>query len=266
MPYNTDMNHQTQEQLIALNDQFYQTFGPAFAATRLRIQPGIRTLLDEIPMEGFWLDIGCGNGVLGKLWAQQKRTGCYIGLDFSDELLEHAQKITSGLGGNNLVLRYIKAGMTDDPWPVEDVDVCREWFGQETVLFDGVLSFAALHHIPGETVRLNILKHIRRLLKPDGVLIHSEWQFQNSPKLLERRLEPADAGVDSDQLEPGDTILDWRFVLPGQEEQVGQRYVHLFSEEELAVLAEQSGFEVEKSWYSDGKSGDLALYQRWRAI
>ena len=266
MPYNTDMNQQTQEQLIALNDQFYQTFGAAFAATRMRIQPGIRALVEDISPEGHWLDLGCGNGVLGKLWAQQKRKGSYIGLDFSDELLAHARKITSGLAGPGLVLKYVKAGMTDDPWPVEDPDICKEWFGQETFLFDGVFSFAAMHHIPGSVVRLGILRHIRRLLKTDGVFIHSEWQFQNSAKLMARRLDPADVGVDAAQLEPGDTILDWRFALPGQEEQVGQRYAHLFSEDELAGLAQQSGFKVEKTWYSDGKSGNLALYQRWCAV
>ena len=266
MPYNTDMNQQTQEQLIALNDQFYQTFGPAFAATRMRIQPGIWALMDEIPMEGDWLDLGCGNGALGKLWAEQNHKGCYIGLDFSDELLEHASKLTAGLAGDGLVLQYMKAGMTDDPWPVEDEKITMPLFGEKRVLFDGILSFAALHHIPGSQVRLNILKHIRRLLKPDGVFIHSEWQFQNSPKLMERRLNPADVGVDAGQLEPGDTILDWRFALPGQEEQVGQRYVHLFSEEELAKLALESGFVIEKTWHSDGKSGNLAMYQRWRTV
>ena len=266
MPYNTDMNQQTQQQLIALNDQFYQTFGPAFAATRLRIQPGIRALLDEIPLEGHWLDLGCGNGALGKLWAQQNRKGSYIGLDFSDELLEHAKGLTAGLAGEGLVLKYMKAGMTDDPWPVEDEEIMISLFGEKKILFDGVLSFAAMHHIPGAEVRLVILKHIRRLLKPDGVFIHSEWQFQNSPKLMERRLDPSEVGVDASQLEPGDTILDWRFALPGKEEQIGQRYAHLFTEEELEVLAQQSGFAVEKSWYSDGKSGNLALYQRWRAV
>jgi SAM-dependent methyltransferase len=266
MPYNTDMNQQTQEQLIALNDQFYQTFGEAFAATRLRIQPGIRALLDEIPMEGYWLDLGCGNGALGKLWAEQNRKGCYIGMDFSDELLEHANKLTAGLSGDELKLQYIKAGMTDDPWPVEEKSFIASLFPANDPLFDGIMSFAALHHIPGNDVRLVILKHIRRLLKPGGVFIHSEWQFQNSPKLMERRLDPSSVNVDTEQLEEGDTILDWRFALPGQEEQVGQRYVHLFNENELAELALQSGFMVEKTWYSDGKSGDLALYQRWRAV
>ncbi|MBI9049329.1 MAG: class I SAM-dependent methyltransferase [Anaerolineaceae bacterium] len=258
------MNQQTQNQLTALNDQFYQTFAGAFAATRMRLQPGIRGLMDEIPRHGNWLDLGCGNGALGKLWAEQQRKGSYIGLDFSDELLEHARQLTAGLETDELTLRYLKSGLTDDPWPIELADVCNEIFSKPSVQFDGILSFAALHHVPGAQARVKILEHVHRLLKSDGIFIHSEWQFQNSAKLMERRLQASDAGIDEQQLETGDTILDWRFSLPGQEEQVGQRYVHLFTEAELHELAQQSGFLIEKTWYSDGKSGNLALYQIWR--
>ncbi|HWR65068.1 MAG TPA: hypothetical protein VN364_03015, partial [Bellilinea sp.] len=62
----------------------------------------------------------------------------------------------------------------------------------------------------------------------------------------------------------GDTLLDWRYALPGQPEQVGLRYVHLFSREELAELAAQAGFAVESEFESDGEGGRLGLYQAWR--
>jgi SAM-dependent methyltransferase len=127
-----------------------------------------------------------------------------------------------------------------------------------------VLCFAALHHIPGAAVRLEVLKHIHKLLKPGGQFIHSEWQFQNSPRLMKRRLAWSHAGLDENALEPGDTLLDWRFSLAEQSETVGQRYVHLFTEDELADMAAESGFTICKTWYADGKSGNLALYQTWQ--
>jgi hypothetical protein len=65
-------------------------------------------------------------------------------------------------------------------------------------------------------------------------------------------------------LEAGDTLLDWRFALPGQPEQNGLRYVHLFERAELAELAAAAGFTVVDEFESDGEGGRLGLYQAWR--
>jgi hypothetical protein len=53
--------------------------------------------------------------------------------------------------------------------------------------------------------------------------------------------------------------MDWR------RDGEGIRYVHHFSEPELSALAEQAGFQVEETFYSDGETGTLGLYQIWRA-
>jgi SAM-dependent methyltransferase len=262
MFYNTSMNEETQRKLLTINDQFYQTFAAAFAATRQRIQPGIREVLKEIPSHGYWLDLGCGNGTLGKIWAEQQRSGGYVGLDFSDELLAHAIELTQDLQTDQLKIHYAKAGLTEFVWPVENADFNLVPAGQ----YDGVLCFAALHHIPGSEARMAVLAHVRQLLKPGGLFIHSEWQFQNSPRLLERCLPWSLVDLHGEDLENGDTLLDWRYSLPGQSETIGYRYVHLFDEPELAEMALQSGFQILKSWYSDGKTGNLAIYQVWRRM
>jgi hypothetical protein len=59
-------------------------------------------------------------------------------------------------------------------------------------------------------------------------------------------------------LDEGDVLLDWRAG-----EVIGLRYVHTFSEDGLTQLAESVGFEVLETFYSDGRTGDLALYQVW---
>ena len=61
-------------------------------------------------------------------------------------------------------------------------------------------------------------------------------------------------------MDEGDYLLDWK---RGGE---GLRYVHQFSEEELGGLAEDAGFRVVESFYSDGESGRLGLYQVWTAL
>jgi hypothetical protein len=45
--------------------------------------------------------------------------------------------------------------------------------------------------------------------------------------------------------------------------QTGLRYVHLFSEAELVELTQQTGFSIISQFYSDGRNGNLALYQEW---
>jgi tRNA (uracil-5-)-methyltransferase TRM9 len=123
-----------------------------------------------------------------------------------------------------------------------------------------------LHHIPGEEQRVELLRQARDLIKPGGIFIHSEWQFQFSARLMARRMPWEFIGLSNEDVEPGDTLMDWRYALPGQAEQVGYRYVHLFTRGELAELAERAGFEIEEEFESDGEGGRLGVYQRWVKI
>jgi tRNA (uracil-5-)-methyltransferase TRM9 len=250
-----NMKVEIAERLLQINTVFYQNFGPAFAATRRRIQPGIRRVLESLPRSGNWLDLGCGSGALALEWVAQGRTGAYTGLDFSAALLAEARRGLQDAPHPGLEIAFYPANLGTPSWP--------------TVLngrtFDGVLAFASLHHIPGEPLRLSILQQVRRLLPPGGQLIHSEWQFQHSPRLLARVLPWQEVGLNPLDLEPGDTLLDWRYALPGQSEEVGLRYVHRFDRPELARLAAGSGFTIVDEFESDGEGDRLGLYQVWQA-
>jgi tRNA (uracil-5-)-methyltransferase TRM9 len=242
--------------LLNLNAQFYSTFGEAFAATRRRIQPGIRQVLKRIPTQGNWLDLGCGSGALAAEWAGQGRCGSYTGLDFSATLLDEARKTTGGLAREDLALAFYAASLADPLWEA----------GLPPLTFDGVLSFAALHHLPGATLRRSILEKVRTLLPEGGWFIHSEWQFQHSEKLMARRHTWSEVGLTENDVEVGDTLLDWRYALPGQSEQSCLRYVHLFERGELAELATGSCFKIIDEFESDGEGGRLGLYQIWQAV
>ncbi len=250
----------TTARLLNLNREFYQKFAGAFASTRRRIQPGVRRVLAGLDLEGDWLDLGCGSGALAREWSVEfKQRGCragsYLGLDFSAGLLAEAQGGLLPLPAG-LDLMFRQADLSDPGW----VGMAA---GRE---FRGVLAFAVLHHLPGEALRLTILKAVRELLPPGGLFIHSEWQFHHSPRLMERVLDWSGAGFTPDELEPGDTLLDWRHTLPGQTEERGLRYVHLFDRSELDRLAGLSGFEISDSFESDGEGRRLGLYQVWQAI
>ena len=252
------MDPRTASELLEINRRFYSEFGDAFAATRRRIQPGVNRILETITPDvpSDWLDLGCGSGALGRIWSEQRRCGSYTGVDFSGPLLREAEKVTEGLSGEQLRIRYLPGDLMDPDWTKE--------IGSRK--FDGVLAFASLHHIPGRENHLRIFRQVRDLLKAGGSFIFSVWQFQNSPKLM-KRVQPWDrAGIPEEALEEGDTLLDWRFALPENGEKQGLRYVHLFSEEEIGDLADRSGLRVTEQFYSDGAEGNLALYTRVKTV
>ena len=123
--------------------------------------------------------------------------------------------------------------------------------------FDRILTFAALHHLPGRQLHLRVLNAVRELLSTGGQFIHSNWQFLNS-KRLRNRIHPwEEIGLQESDVEPDDYLLDWR------RGGFGLRYVHHFSEEKLHLLAVETGFRVAETFYSDGETGDLGLYQVW---
>jgi tRNA (uracil-5-)-methyltransferase TRM9 len=229
--------------LIELNHQFYQTFAGDFSATRQRIQPGVRRILESLAPSANILDLGCGNG---QTWQALRRLGhqChYTGLDFSPGLLQAADKSETGQAS------FIQCDLSEPAWASRLPDRT----------YPVIFAFAVLHHLPGQALRLQTLRLIRGLLAPGGRFYHSEWQFLNSPR-LRLRIQPwQSAGLDPADVDVGDALLDWR--RGGS----GLRYVHHFDEPELATLAAESGFRVLETFYSDGIGGKLGLYQVWES-
>jgi tRNA (uracil-5-)-methyltransferase TRM9 len=251
------MDKSVVQKLFDINGQFYQDYGEAFAETRRRIQPGVRRILNEQVHDGNWLDLGCGSGALSANWVELGLSGLYEGLDFSPVLIAAAKKASQGysLAAGQSVL-FKEVNLSAENW-TEACSLPR---------YDGVLMFAALHHIPAAEKRVRLLRQISRLLPAGSCFIHSEWQFNKNPKWMTRIQPWSLVGLADDELETGDTLLDWRHLLPGQTDQPGLRYVHLFTNNELEILAADSGFRIVSEFQSDGASGDLSLYQVWRRV
>lgn len=237
--YNAVMNSSTARKLIEINREFYTRFGAEFSSTRQRIQPGVRRILDSLRGDEAILDIGCGNGELARELTRRGFRGSYLGVDFSPPLLSAASNVHS------FPVKYMQGDLSSAEWSA----------GFET--FDCVFAFAVLHHIPSDEMRLSILRTVKSLLKEDGKFILSNWQFLNSEK-LRARIQPWDVvNIREGDVDEGDYLLDWR---SGGN---GLRYAHHFSGEELSAIAEQIEVRVSASFLSDGKSGDLGLYQIW---
>lgn len=257
--YNSSMSSLTRDtitRLIQINKQFYQTFAPEFSATRHRLQPGVQRLLSSLPPQADLLDLGCGNGEMWRILVQRGHQGRYVGLDFSQEFLAEARQAAVRLVAGNRS-SFFPADLTQPGWEQPVLEQMHAWGIEPFPGFDRVLSFAVLHHIPGSDLRLQLLKEVRNLVSPQGLFIHSVWQFLSSPRLRTRIQDWSAVGLQAEQVEPGDYLMDWR--AGGQ----GYRYVHHFTPEELGTLAAQAGFEVLETFLSDGEGGNLGLYQVW---
>ena len=252
--YNPLMDSSTAAYLIEINREFYTRFGDSFSATRQRIQPGVRRVLGMLNGDESILDLGCGNGEFGRELAKRGHRGSYLGVDFSPPLLRNAEAQPEGFSVSFMEVDLTKLSAVSD---------AQHAFGSQLSVAGGwsvVTAFAVLHHIPSEELRLDILRIVNHVLKKDGLLIHSNWQFLNSEK-LKARIQPWEAAhISGSKVDAGDYLLDWR----GSGE--GLRYVHHFDEEELNQLAQASNFQVLDTFYSDGEGGRLGIYQIWKPV
>jgi 2-polyprenyl-3-methyl-5-hydroxy-6-metoxy-1,4-benzoquinol methylase len=235
------MNSSVVKQLLTVNREFYHRFGGEFSATRQRLQPGVKRILDSIREDDSVLDLGCGNGNFLRELTRRGHKATLRGVDFSLPLLRDAESSPEA--------KFQEADLSQLSAISHQLLITDNW--------SLITCFATLHHIPSTELRLDILRTVRKLLKDDGRFILSNWQFLNSAK-LRSRIQPWDrVGLAEKDVDEGDYLLDWR---SGGE---GLRYAHQFSAEELSGLANQAGMRVSDSFLSDGENGRLGLYQIW---
>ena len=248
------MDRRTQSRLLGLNKRFYEHFAGSFSSTRHHVQPGVSRLAQQMQTARSILDVGCGNGTLSRALLNCGFGGRYLGVDMSAHLLSKANHLLSEA-----------MSQLDEPerstFDFRLVDLSEPAWEESIpgVPYDWLVSFAVLHHLPGDSLRQQTVSAFTQLVSPASTLAVSVWQWQNSPRLRTRVLPWSEVGIDLQDVDDGDVLLDWRAG-----ETIGYRYVHTFTEKSLQSLAVAAGFEVVESFYSDGKSGDLALYQVWQ--
>ncbi len=213
------MNRETVRQLDGINREFYSARAEEFLATRAAPWPGWRRLLPHLKSVSspaaplHILDVGCGNGRFGA-WLDDHlgRAHWYVGLDRSLSLLARPA------GASTRILADLVAAGGRVPG--------------RAATFDAVLALALFHHLPGRDLRRTLLDDLVRLLRPQGLLVLSLWQFAIE-KRFERRMLSVEAynrattsPIDPAQLEEGDFLLRW-----GDQEnaQGAIRYCHFTS-------------------------------------
>lgn len=255
------MNSVTAERLLTINREFYIRFGDQFSATRRRLQPGVKKILEIIQADISVLDLGCGNGHFLRELVRRGHAAPLLGVDFSLPLLRDAREASRlGVVFREVDLSQLSVNSDILVAPVAVLGGGDAASSKIKAGWDVITMFATLHHIPSTEMRLDILRTVRKLLKEDGKFILSNWQFLNSAKLRSRIQPWNKVGINESDLDEGDYLLDWR---SGGE---GLRYAHHFSAEELQGLADQVRMRVIDSFSSDGDGGNLGLYQIWSPI
>ncbi len=251
--YNDRVHADTAAWLLDLNRHFYEEHGRDFSATRLRLQLGVKRVIERLRGSESILDLGCGNAEVARSLSRRGHRGAYLGLDRSAVLLAEA-----GSSSFSFPVHFIKADLSQAAW---DQAIRAEVEGEASlpaVPFDAVFCFAVLHHMPGADLRANIVCKIRELLGADGIFLLSNWRFTHSPRMRRRIQTWGAVELGLEDVDPNDYLLDWRSG------GAALRYVHEFDEAELANLASANGFEIEESFYSDGADRQSSIYQLWR--
>lgn len=246
------MKASVQSQLLALNRTFYATVAPAFDATRgglpmgwQRLQPWVAALF---PLRGDRplrvADIGCGNGRFAWALAEWRARSDYIGVDLDSQLLDFARSHSADLAAVDAT--FVQADFTSATW--------LQAAGLAAASFDLVTCFAALHHVPGYALRLQVMRDLATLLRPGGRLLLSSWQFLQSERFVRKQIAWQTIGLTAAEVEPGDALLPWQ---PGA---YAVRYVHQIDEAELLSLTADAGLQGLTTYTADGKEGNLNLY------
>lgn len=253
------MEESLQRELVALNNEFYQTNAETFSATRVRAWEGWRRCaqLIEHYLTGNELtvsDIGCGNMRFERflLEALPSRRISFFATDNCPALIPEDLPQANIIYLERDGISELLAGND----PLQDVDSR-----------DVTCCFGFMHHIPGAVVRQAFLKAFVEHTKPGGIIIVSLWRFMDVPALAAKAAS-ALASAEEDASLPanlrevlpglatqGDYLLDWQGAHTW-------RYCHSFSDEDVQGLIEAVVPEAHliEHFRADGKSGDANEY------
>jgi tRNA (uracil-5-)-methyltransferase TRM9 len=237
------MELSTARRLAELNQRFYAEHAENFAEARPRLPAGVQRMLAGIPPAQRVLEVGCGDGKVGRALARAG-VAAYLGLDLSQAMLDRARRYSAG-EANAAVISFRPADLTDPAW----IEVLPD------EPFDWALAFAVFHHLPGKALRSRVLREMAAHVRGGGRVAISNWQFNRSLRLMERVIDWAQAGLSVGDVEPGDTLLTWE-----RAGRTGLRYVHLLDEAEAREMANDGGLRVIDVFSAEGVSGDLSDY------
>lgn len=244
------MDAKTAQGLRDVTHDFYNRVGSFWNNDPYYYWEGWGRLHDIVARSHSFLDIGCGNGRFANFInrhsdsshiSQAKEPITYLGLDYSETLLQHVNTPS-----------YTQFEL----WDVYHESIQSKTQKHELSAFDCIVMFGFIHHIPTYSMRKQIILDACSLLNSSGKLIVTTWQFHEIPRLQKRIVLPSSLEyeavcdkfrINDEELEKGDHILNWvKYVH-------AHRYSHAFDDNEIQSYIEDSEFEIIDIYYADGK-------------
>jgi SAM-dependent methyltransferase len=192
------------------------------------------------------LDLGCGNGRLVEILPEVR----YIGIDGCEALVGEAKKIY------DLTRLPARQGFKNYEFKVLDMLELEKLREKD---LDVVFMFASLNHIVGEENRRKVLEDIKKILKPGGMMVvtnWSMWQVGAGKSIWRYKLIKTlkhESIKTNHELGLGlrDVMTLWQ---SGDKKRRGELYYRAFGLGELRGLFRRTGFEVIENYYSsDGQ-------------
>lgn len=193
-------------QILKEVQEAYNHIATEWDATRDREWPEFSFFLAELKKMQLGkrkialLDLGCGNGRVAGFLKDEPIE--YTGIDNSRALLNIAKQ-------HHPKAKFRYADALKLPFPAKT--------------FDAVWSIAVLHHLPSETLQLQALKEVQRVLKKNGIFMFTVWDLWQPRYQHYIHPETHDASIPFGA-------------------QKTQRFYHAFKVPELRSLLKRSGF------------------------
>ncbi len=221
------MKQETAQKILNEVQGSYDDIASDFDQTRSYLWPGFKDFKKFVKPKAEILDLGCGNGKLRLLFEDAEIS--YTGVDSSAELLKIAENRQNFKLQNQ---KFFKAEVFNLPFKENS--------------FDLIFFVAVFHHIPGKELRLKTLNEIKRVLKPGGIMIMTNWnRYQAKGPQLKYIIKYTLLKI------TGRSELDFKDIyLPWMKGKV-YRYYHAFTLGELKKIIRQSGLKLEDNYLSE---------------
>jgi len=203
------------------NRESYNKVAKHFSATRSYLWHDLTPFIDYIQDGDKVLDVGCGNGRLLSLL--KGKSVKYLGVDFSEKLIEEARQNNPG-----------------SEFKVLDIHELSN-LGER---FDVVVCISVLNHFPYEDQN-KIIKNLGAVLKTGGYLLMVNWNLWNLEKkktvwlpLLKNPIKfmfRSGRGIWTKWQGGGDVV---------------DLYYYAFNKKHLKNLLKRNDFEIVKNYYS----------------
>lgn len=245
--------------LIKLNQDFYKTIAKEFDKTRQYFWQGWGVFLPFL--ESFKtpnktlniLDLACGNGRLAEFLEQRLEAEFYyLGVDSDPELLFKAKSKFEKRENINFL----------------ECDLFKDFLNKETLSTINsktspnlITAFGIIHHLPAPLIK-TFFASLKFLLKKDGILIFSVWDFINFPSVKKKIITDPEIltktyqkyQIDKQLLGADDYFLSWNKGVNAV------RYCRYYSHSQILETLENSGFKPLNYYQADGKEKTVNRY------